>query len=115
LEPQDKRDPEWLFTRAWACLLIEGVREKLRDQFAETGRTGVFEALFPFLIGDDETPSYREVARQLDASETAVRLLVFRSRARFRDLRRKKIARTVLAPEDVADEMNWLKSVLVRS
>ena len=111
-EPQDQRDPEWLFTRAWAQLLIDGVREKLRATFVETGRAGVFETLLPFLLWDDAPPSYREVAQQLDASETAVRLLVFRMRAKFRDLLRDEVARTVLAPQDVAGEMEWLKSVL---
>ncbi len=111
-EPQDQRDPERLFTQAWAHLLLDGVREQLRETFAETGRAGVFEALLPFLLGDDAPPSYREVAVKLEASETAVRLLVFRARAKFRELLRDEVARTVLAPEDVNGEMEWLKSVL---
>ncbi len=112
LEPQDRRDPEWHFTQAWAHLLINGVRGKLRETFAETGREGVFESLLPFLLGDDAPPSYREVAQKLEASETAVRLLVFRARAKFRELLRDEVARTVHAPEDVPGELEWLKSVL---
>ena len=111
-EPQDQRDPERLFTQAWAHLLIDGVRDKLRETFAETGRAGVFEALLPFLLGDDAPPSNREVALKLEASETAVRVLVFRARAKFRELLRDEVARTVLKPEDVTGEMEWLKSVL---
>ena len=114
-EPQDQRDPEWLFTRAWAQLLIESVRNKLRVTFIETGRAGDFETLLPFLLWEDAPPSYREVAQQLDASETAVRLLVFRMRAKFRELLREEVARTVLAPEDVDAELEWLKSVLTGS
>jgi RNA polymerase sigma-70 factor (ECF subfamily) len=112
LEPQDHRSPEWLFTRAWAHLLLDGVRGKLRETFADTGRAVVFDALLPFLLMDDAPPSYREMARQLDSSETAVRLLVFRARTKFRELLRDEVARTVLAPEDVPGEMEWLKSVL---
>ena len=115
LEPQDHRDPEWLFTHAWAQLLLDGVRDKLRESFAETGRAEVFTTLLPFLLMEDAPPSYREVARTLDSSETAVRLLVFRMRVKFRDLLREEIARTVGAPEEVAGEMEWLKSVLVAS
>ena len=115
LEPQDHRDPEWLFTRAWAQLLLDGVRDKLRESFAETGWAEVFTTLLPFLLMEDAPPSYREVARKLDSSETAVRLLVFRMRAKFRDLLREEIARTVGTPEEVAGEMEWLKSVLVAS
>lgn len=113
LEPVDRRDPETLFTQAWARLLIEGVRERLRADFAEAGRAEVFETLLPFLLGEDVPPSYREVAQKLDASETAVRLLVFRMRGQFRDRLREEVAQTVLDPNDVAEEMTWLKSVLV--
>ena len=112
LEPQDHRDPEHLFTRAWAQLLLDGVRDRLRANFEETGRAGVFETLLPFLLMEDAPPSYREVARKLDSSETAVRLLVFRMRTKFRDLLREEVARTVGAPQDVEAEMGWLKSVL---
>ncbi|MEY2407605.1 MAG: hypothetical protein QOF48_275 [Verrucomicrobiota bacterium] len=111
-EPQDERSPEWLFTQAWAHLLIASVRDKLRETFAETSQVGVFETLLPFLLWDDSPPSYRDVAQKLEASETAVRLLVFRMRAKFRDLLHDEVARTVLAPQDIAEEMEWLKSVL---
>ena len=70
-EPQDQRDPERLFTQAWAHLLIDGVRGKLRESFEETGRVGVFEALLPFLLGYEAPLSCREVALKLEASETA--------------------------------------------
>jgi RNA polymerase sigma factor (sigma-70 family) len=111
-EPLDHRDPEWLFTRAWAQLLLDGVRQKLRESFSETGRAEVFATLMPFLLMEDAPPSYREVAQNLDSSETAVRLLVFRMRAKFRELLRDEVAQTVSAPNDVASELEWLKSVL---
>lgn len=114
LEPLDHRDPEWLFTRAWTHLLLESVRQKMREAFSETGRAGVFEALLPFLIMEDAPPSYRDVAEKLDSSETAVRLLVFRMRSRFRELLREEVARTVNAPEDVEGELEWIKSMLAQ-
>lgn len=113
-EPLDHRDPEWLFTRAWTHLLLQSVRDKLREHFAETGRVGVFEALLPFLIMEDAPPSYRDVAEKLDSSETAVRLLVFRMRAKFRELLREEVARTVSSPEDVEGELEWIKSILAQ-
>ncbi len=112
-EPKDKRDPEWLFTKAWANSLIDAVQARMRVAFTETGRSGVFETLLPYLLWEDRPPAYREVAEKLDASETAVRLLVFRMRSNFRELLREEVARTVHAPQDVAEELEWLKSVLV--
>lgn len=111
-EPQDGRDPETIFMQSWAHLLVGNVREKLRESFAETGQDDVFETLLPFLLGEDATPSYREVAQKLEASETSVRVLVFRMRARFRDELQAEVARTVLEPQDLDDEMQWLKSAL---
>lgn len=112
LEPTDHRDPAWLFSRAWAQLLLAEVRAQLRESFVETGRVGVFEALLPFLLLDDAPPSYREVARTLDSSETAVRLLVFRLRTKFYELLRREVARTVASAGEVENELQWIRSVL---
>lgn len=113
-EPLDHRDPEWVFTRAWTQLLLESVRQKMRETFTETGRAGVFEVLLPFLILEEPPPSYREVAEKLESSETAVRLLVFRMRGKFRELLREEVARTVDAPEDIETELEWIKSMLAQ-
>ncbi len=111
-EPLDNRDPERLFTRAWANGLLERVRDKLRADFEDDERPHIFEALLPFLLLDDDLPPYRDVALRLKATEVSVRLMVSRLRLRFRDLLREEIARTVEGPEEVAAELDWLKSVL---
>src|SRR6185295_1770962 len=67
-EPLDLRDPERLFGRAWANELIAGVRGKLRAEFTDSKRPHAFEVLLPFLLLDDEPPSYREVAAKLRAT-----------------------------------------------
>ena len=113
-EPQDERDPERLFTHAWAHELLAGVREKLRADFEAAKRPQAFDVLLPFLLLDDDPPSYREVALQLRATEVSVRLMVSRLRGKFRELLREEVARTVLVPEDVAGELAWLKGVLVK-
>jgi len=114
-EPTDRRDPEHLFTRAWAHELLAGVREQLRADFEAAKRPQAFDVLLPFLLLDDDPPSYREVAAQLRATDVSVRLMVSRLRAKFRDLLREEIARTVATPEDVAGEMEWLKGVLAKT
>jgi len=111
-EPQDRRDPEWLFTRAWAHELLASVREQLRDDFADAKRPRIFEALLPFLLLDDDPPSYHDVAARLGATEVSVRLMVSRLRAKFRGLLRDEVARTVASPEEAAAEFEWLRSVL---
>jgi RNA polymerase sigma factor (sigma-70 family) len=114
-EPQDTRDPEWIFTHAWAHELLAGVREKLRDAFSATGRAGVFDVLLPFLMWDNEPPSHKEIAKQLGSSETATRILIHRLRSKFRDLLREEVARTVLTPQEIPNELAWLQSVLAEN
>lgn len=111
-EPVDLRDPERLFGQAWAKELLAGVREKLRTDFEDAKRPQAFETLLPFLLLDDDPPSYREVAARLRATEISVRLMVHRLRAKFRELLRDEVARTVESPREVAAELEWLKGVL---
>jgi len=112
-EPVDSRDPELLFARVWARQLLAGVRDQLRKDFADTRRPELFDTLLPFLLLDEEPPSYREVAAQLKATEVSVRLMVSRLRARFRGLLREEVARTVASPEELESELEWLKSALI--
>jgi RNA polymerase sigma-70 factor (ECF subfamily) len=111
-EPQDNRDPEWLFTRVWAHELLAGVRDKLRDAYAAIGRAEVFELLLPFLMWDNEPPSHREIAAEIGSSEAATRILIHRLRLKFRSLLRDEVALTVLAPEEIPGELAWLQGVL---
>lgn len=111
-EPQDIRDPELIFSRAWAHELLAGVREKLRKSFGATGRAETFNILLPFLMWDDEPPSHREIAQQIGKSEAASRILIHRLRAKFRDVLQEEVAQTVLTPEELPEEMAWLQEVL---
>lgn len=111
-EPHDKRDPEWAFAQAWARLMLESAGNRLRATFEDDGRGQVYELLSPFLLLDDSAPPYKDVARQLGASETAVRLLVFRLRSGFRQMLREEVGRTVLTQGEIDQEIDWLKSVL---
>lgn len=111
-EPQDTRDPEWIFTHAWAHELLAGVREKLRQAFSATGRADVFNLLLPFLMWDNDPPSHKEIAQSLGSSEAATRILIHRLRVKFRDLLKDEVARTVLTPQEIPAELAWLQSVL---
>lgn len=111
-EPQDVRDPEWLFTHAWAHELFASVQGKLRDAFCETGRAEAFEALLPFVTCDAAPPSQRELAQRLGVSSTAAGVVVFRLREKFRALLREEVAQTVLTADEIPVEMAWLQSML---
>lgn len=111
-EPQDTRDPELLFAQAWARELLAGVRTKLREAVAATGRGVDFDVVLPFLLLEEEPPTYREVAAQLGSSEAGTRILIHRLRTKFRDLLREEVALTVESEKEIAGEMAWLQTVL---
>ena len=111
-EPQDNRDPEWLFAHAWAQDLLARVREKLRVAYSASGRAEVFDVLLPFLMWDNEPPSHGEMAQQIGTSEGGSRILIHRLRGKFRDLLREEMTQTVLDPAEIPGEMDWLQNIL---
>jgi RNA polymerase sigma-70 factor (ECF subfamily) len=111
-EPVDLQNPESLFTRVWAKQLLASVQEKLKVDLADGRRPQIFEALLPFLLLEEDPPSYREVAARLQATEVSVRILVSRLRQRFRDLLREEVAQTVGSASELETEMAWLYRTL---
>ena len=111
-EPKDVRDPEKIYLHAWASDLIHGVRTKLRAAFEDEGRMEMFETLDPYLGSEDSQPPYDEMAVKLGSTPGAVRLLVHRLRKKFRDLLEREIAKTVMKPEDIEEELAWLRKVM---
>ena len=111
-EPQDVRDPGKIYLHAWASDILHGVRAKLRTAFEEEGRLEMFLALDPYLGSEDTQPPYEELATKLGSTSGAVRLLVHRLRKKFRVLLEREIARTVMKPEDIEEELAWLRQVM---
>ena len=106
-EPAHELTPEALFEREWAAALLSTCLARLRQEEEAAGRPARFDALKPFLVGDDAS-GYAAVARDLGLAEAAVRVAVHRLRKRFGSVLREEIARTVTDPADVDDEIRWL-------
>jgi len=109
----DQTTPELLYERQWAITLLERVIEGLREHFQGTGGLAQFDALKPFLMGDDQ--DYRGTAAALDMSEGAVRIAVHRLRKLFQRRFREEIAETVATPEEAEEEIRYLLNVLSQS
>jgi RNA polymerase sigma-70 factor (ECF subfamily) len=111
-EPVDRLTPEEVFERRWSLTLLERVLGKLRQEFEEAGRAAEFEKLKGYLTGDEVKVPYREVAKDLGGSETAVRTSVHRLRQRFGKLLRQEVAETVSDPDEIEDEMRHMLRVI---
>ncbi len=104
--------PAMLFDRRWAMLLLDTVLGRLEAEFAARGKQETFQYLKPLLAGDHDARPYAQVAALLGTNEAAVKMSVHRLRRRYRELLREEIARTVVDPQDVDDELEQLFIIL---
>jgi RNA polymerase sigma factor (sigma-70 family) len=114
VEPSSGESPERSFDRRWALALLDRVMSRLEAGAAGGGKHAQFEALKPYLTGDEPQLSYSATARALGMSEGAVKVAVHRLRRKFRDTVRDEIAQTVSSPAEIDDELRHLWSSVSR-
>ena len=112
LEPIDQLDAAKLYERHWVTTLFDKVLARLEQEFRDSGKAGLFDALKGSLLADDSALSYTELGAQLGLKEDAVKQAVHRMRRRYRELFREEIAQTVAGPGEVEDELKHLFAVL---
>ena len=110
-EPSHDETPERIYERRWARTLLDCVVNKLRDEFIVHGRLEHFNKLKGCLQGSVDVP-YAELARQLEMTESALKVGIHRLRKRYRDLLRAEIAEIVADPADIDAELRYLIAVL---
>jgi RNA polymerase sigma factor (sigma-70 family) len=111
-EPATELTPERLYEQRWACVLLERVMERLEQDFDGAGKGPLFEALESYLLKDDQSVSYADLAAEHGLSEGALKMRMQRLRQRFQRLLREEVAHTVAQPEEVDDEIRYLFSVV---
>jgi len=110
-EPVSDETPERIFERRWALSVLDRVVERLRSEFVQHGRPEHFERLKVFLLGQSDAP-YAALAREMNTSEGALKVAIYRLRKRYRELFRQEIADTVADPAEVESEIRYLAAVL---
>src|SRR5262249_10090113 len=98
-------NPDVLFERQWAITLLELVMKRLQEEYAQSGREKLFEALRGCLVKDESARPYAEIASDLNLTEAAIKTAVHRLRARYQELLRQEIARTVVSTDEVEEEL----------
>jgi RNA polymerase sigma-70 factor (ECF subfamily) len=108
-EPAHQATPERIFERRWALTLLDRVLSRLREEFEQAAKQRIFERLKTCLTGEKNPGDhYQAIARELQMTEGAVKVAVYRLRRRYQELLREEIAQTVAAPEDIDDELRHL-------
>lgn len=112
LEPFDAETPETLFELRWAQTLLEQTLSGLRADFVARGKQRLFEGLQPFLTPGAGDTSYQSVAERLGLPLSAVKTSVRRMRLDYRARLREEIGRTVSRPDEIDEELRYLRKVL---
>jgi DNA-directed RNA polymerase specialized sigma24 family protein len=114
-EPAHDLTADRLFERRWALDLLGLVLARLEGEAVQSGKAELFQRLRPMLEGDDRSESYSDVGMALGLSEGAVKTAAHRLRARYRDVLREEVGRTVVDPAEVDAELGDLINSLAVS
>jgi RNA polymerase sigma-70 factor (ECF subfamily) len=103
-----------LFERAWAETLIGATLNRLAAAYKAEGKADVFESFQGFLtVGAEPLPTYSDLAARLSVTESTIRSHVTRLRARYREMLRDEVRRTVSTEAEVDAELRELLRVLI--
>jgi RNA polymerase sigma-70 factor (ECF subfamily) len=112
LEPAHELTPEAIFEMRWAHAVLEGTLAGLRGDFVARGKERLFDGLASFLTFDEPGDSYQQAATRLGLPLSAIKTTVHRLRQDYRTKLREEIGRTVSTPDEIEDELRYLRKVL---
>jgi len=107
-EPATTESPEKLFDRHWAHSLLEQVLVALRQEYAALEKADLFDELKTTLWGGRGEVAYAEIGRRLHSTEGAIKVAAHRLRRRVGERLRAEVAKTLVNPADVEDELRFL-------
>jgi RNA polymerase sigma-70 factor (ECF subfamily) len=106
---------EEIFDRSWAEALVATGLERLSEDYKRESKEKLFGELRIFLASSAQPlPTYAELAIRLGMTESTLRSHVTRLRARYREVLRAEVRRTVDTEAEVDEELHELLRVLTR-
>ena len=112
LEPVDSLSPDQVFERRWAQTVFQVTLNRLRAEYVEGGKGALFDVLKNFQPRQPGAPSYVQIGGRFGMTEAAVKSAVQRMRQRHREILREEIAHTVTRPEEIEEEIRYLREIL---
>lgn len=107
-----EQEPDRMFERAWALAVLEHALTMLERSYTRSGKSDVFTALKPNLVGDASEGDLQTLATRLGVSSGAVKTAVFRLRKAFGEAIRAELASTLDVGCDVEEELRAMFSAL---
>jgi RNA polymerase sigma-70 factor (ECF subfamily) len=111
-ESESTDSPDRQFDLAWARTLIDTVLDNLREQYAESGKSDLFEILAPLLTGGSVDFESATARQRLGMEEGAMRVALHRFRKRYREALREHVAATLAPGEHTEDEIRALMAAI---
>ena len=109
-----KLPEDTLFERTWAETLVSTALDRLAADYKADGKETVFQTFQTFLtIGADPLPTYSDLAARLAMTESTIRSHITRLRARYREMLRAEVRRTLNSEAEVDEELHELLRVLI--
>ena len=104
---------DWIFDRSWAEALVATGLDQLSADYKGDPKEKLFNELRIFLASSAEPlPTYADLAVRLGITESTLRSHVARLRARYREVLRAEVRRTVDTEAEVDEELHELLHVL---
>lgn len=112
LDAAEQETPETVFETRWAHTLLEQTLAGLRADFIARGKQRLFDGLRPFLTTEAGETSYQTAADRLGLPLSAIKTSIRRMRLDYRARLREEIGRTVSRPDEIDEELRYLRKVL---
>ena len=110
---QTKWQPEEVYDREWAALLLRQALDRLTEECALAGKAELLAGLMPYLsVTEESLIPYEEMAQRTHRPVATLRSDVARLRKRYRAILREVVRDTVFEAEDVDEELRYLCRVL---
>ncbi len=108
-----KWQPEEVYDREWAALLLRQALDRLTQECALAGKAELLSHLMPYLSATEESAiPYEQMAERTHRPVATLRSDVARLRKRYRAILREVVRDTVFEAEDVDEELRYLCRVL---
>jgi RNA polymerase sigma-70 factor (ECF subfamily) len=107
-------DEEQHYEQCWAAALVACALARLAAEFQDEPKVRPFAELKPFLCGGVCLPSQEEIARRLGMPVNTLRSHLSRLRARYAELLREEVARTIGRADDVEEELRHFRKMLIQ-